>query len=337
MTRFLWAGGIAILFAGIVYAAFQLSPWPGALLLRYMLNAQDARLSRAMEKHVPPGVAVQHNLQYEPHDSDALLDVYYPTSIEGTDKELTTVVWVHGGGWISGSKETVAPYARILAAKGYTVISVGYSIAPGKTYPVPVRQVNAALGYLVKNARKFHIDPSRFVLAGDSAGAQIAAQVANIVSVPDYAATTGIKPALERSQLRAVMLFCGAYDLSLVHMNGPFRFFLKSVLWSYTGVRDYAGDPRFAPASVVHYVTSDFPPAFISAGNADPLLPQSVELVKALTAKHVPVDSLFFPENYKPPLQHEHQFDLDNDAGKLVLSRALEFLARLQTSILPAK
>jgi acetyl esterase len=330
MTRvLLWTGGIFIALFVATYAAFQLSPWPGAMFLRYVLDLGDARMSQALEKHVPPGVAVQRDLSYEPGDDDALLDVYYPAKIEGTAQRLTTVVWVHGGAWVSGSKTAFEPYMRILAAKGYTVVSVGYSLAPEKTYPVPVRQVNAALGYLTRNADKLHIDPSRLVLSGDSAGAQIAAQVANIISAPDYAATMGITPSIERSQLRGVMLFCGAYDLSLADMNGPYRWFLKTVLWSYTGEKNYATDPRFAPASVVRYVTSDFPPAFISDGNADPLLPQSVEMVRVLTAKGVPVDSLFFPSYYTPALPHEHQFDLDNAAGMLVLTRAEAFLAGL--------
>ncbi|RCS23016.1 alpha/beta hydrolase [Phyllobacterium salinisoli] len=330
MRFLLWASGVAIVLVTVAYAAFQLSPWPGALLIRYAFDMGSAKISRALDKHVPPGIAAQRNLSYDPADSDALLDVYYPAKIEGTAEALTTVVWVHGGGWVSGSKDMLGQYARILAARGYTVVAVGYSIAPGKTYPVPVRQVNRALGYLAKNAGKLHIDPSRFVLAGDSAGSQIAAQVANIISVPDYAAIMDIAPAIARPQLRGVILFCGAYDLSLIKMDGAFRGFLKTVLWSYTGVQDYTTNPRFASASVVHYVTADFPPAFISAGNGDPLLPQSVEFARVLTAKGVSVDSLFFPASHKPELPHEYQFDLDDAAGEQALARSLEFLSHLQ-------
>lgn len=326
----LWAGAVALALVVAVYAAFQLSPWPGALLIRYEFDKGGARLSHALEKHVPADVAAQRNLRYDPADSNALLDVYYPAAVENTAQALMTVVWVHGGGWVSGSKDLVAQYARILAAKGYTVVAVGYSIAPGSLYPVPVKQVNAALGYLAKNAGKLHIDPSRFVLAGDSAGSQIAAQLANIISAPGYAATMGIAPAIERRQLSGVILFCGAYDLSLVNLDGPFHNLLKTMLWSYTGVKDYATNPRFGPASVVRYVTAAFPPAFISAGNGDPLLPQSAEFAKVLAAKGVPVDSLFFPADRKPALPHEYQFDLDNDAGELALTRSVAFLASLQ-------
>jgi acetyl esterase/lipase len=287
------------------------------------------RRSRALRGYVPPGVAIRRDLQYNPAEADARLDIYYPAALDGTTIAMTTIVWIHGGGWISGSKTQLAEYASILASKGYIVAAVGYSLAPGRTYPTPLRQVNAAFGYLVENAYQLHIEPSRFVLAGDSAGAQIAAQFANIVSVPSYAKAVEVAPLLQRQQLRSVILFCGAYDLSLAGRDGRFDNFLKTALWSYTGERNFAADPRFAEASVIHYVTSAFPPAFISAGNADPLLAQSVAFAEALTAKSVPVESLFFPQDYTPALSHEYQFDLDTEAGRLALSRMVGFVSRL--------
>ncbi len=120
---------------------------------------------------------------------DAYLDVFFPSEIESLET-LPTIVWVHGGGWVSGSKDQIANYLRILAGKGFTVVGVGYSIAPGKTYPPPIRQVNAALTYLTRNAEQLHVDPKSLVLAGDSGGAHIASQLANALSVP--AALNGV-------------------------------------------------------------------------------------------------------------------------------------------------
>jgi acetyl esterase/lipase len=80
---------------------------------------------------------------------------------------------------------------------------------------------------------------------------------------------------------------------------------------------------------VIDHVTPDFPPAFISAGNADPLLPQSVEFAHALSAQGVPVVSLFFEKAHKPPLGHEYQFDLDGADGKAALDRSERFLKHL--------
>jgi len=156
-------------------------------------------------------LSAQLNERYDPADPDALLDVFYPSAI--ADKPLPTIVWVHGGGWVSGSKDDIANYGKVLAGKGYTVVGVDYSLAPGKTFPTPIRQVNAALGYLVSNAERLRIDPDHIVLAGDSGGAHIAAVTANAIAVPSYAAMLGIVPAVERRQLTALLLYCGAYTI----------------------------------------------------------------------------------------------------------------------------
>ena len=166
------------------------------------------------------------------------------------------------------------------------------------------------------------------MLAGDSAGAQIAAQITNIVSVPAYAEAIGVAPAIGREQIKGVILHGGAFDVSLVGMDGVVGWLLRSVLWAYSGTRNFLDDRAFARGSVTRFVTPAFPPGFISAGNADPLLPQSRAMVAALKARGVPVDTLFFPDDREPALPHEYQFNLDTEAGVQALSRSLAFLRR---------
>jgi len=297
------------------------------LVIRRGFDKGAAEASQALEKHVPAGVSELRNETYDASDPDGHLDVFFPSDVKNSDRTLMTVVWIHGGAWISGTKDQIANYAKVLAGNGYTVVGVDYSVAPGKTYPTPVRQVNTALGYLVKNAQRLHVDSSRFVLAGDSGGAHIAAQVVNVISVPSYASALGITPSLQRSQLRGMVLFCGPYDVGKVKLDGSFGGFLRTVLWSYSGTKDFMTNPQFATASVVNYVTGEFPPSFISAGNADPLEPQSRELAEALASHGVLVDTLFFPKDYAPPLAHEYQFNLDVTAGRGALNRMLAFLS----------
>ena len=318
----------------LAYTAYQTSPWPGALLIRWVFEKEAHSTAIALEKHLPTGISAQANLHYDPADKDAYLDVFYPSELETSDKALPTVVWIHGGGWLSGSKADIANYAKILAGKNFTVVGVDYSIAPGATYPTPIKQVNTALGYLERNAKRLHIDSSQFILAGDSGGAHIAAQVANSITVPTYAKALGIMPLIKRSQLNSLILFCGAYDVGRIHgaydvgrihLDGPFGSFLRTVLWSYSGNKNFIADPNFTTASVINYVTPEFPPAFISAGNADPLLPQSHAFAEVLASRKVQVDSLFFPHDYKPKLPHEYQFNLDTEAGQLAFKRLISF------------
>jgi acetyl esterase/lipase len=152
--------------------------------------------------------------------------------------------------------------------------------------------------------------------------------MATIVSAPAYASTMSVPPPLERDQLDGVILYCGAYDVGLVNLEGAFGTFLETVLWSYTGTKAFQNDPAVATISVVHHVTSAFPPAFISSGNADPLTPQSRALANVLTRLGVQVDTLFFEDSYQPPLPHEYQFNLDTEAGQLALARSVVFLSK---------
>lgn len=317
----------AVVLAGAGYAAAQLSPWPGALVIRFLMDRGGVAAAQALEKHVPAGVTGRIGEAYQAGDESARFDVFHPLVEEGKVVPLPAVVWVHGGAWLSGDKQQVANYLRIIAAKGYVTIGVNYGLAPAKGYPEPVRQVNAALAYLVKNAARLNIDPDRIFLAGDSAGAQVAAQTAAMVISPAYASAVGIEPGLEPSRLRGVILFCGAFDASLLNLEGAFGWFLRTVLWSYFGTRDFLSDPRLAQFSVARHITQRYPPVFIAAGNADPLTPQSVAFAERAAGLGVPVDKLFFPKDYEPRLGHEFQFNLDVEAGKLALERALAFLA----------
>jgi len=306
--------------------AFKVSPWPSALLIRRALEKDALAMSQALEKHVPPALSAQLDEHYDPADPDALLDVFYPSAI--TDKPLPTIVWVHGGGWVSGSKQEIANYGKVLAGRGYTVVGVDYSLAPGKTFPTPIRQVNTALGYLVSNAERLRIDPDHLVLAGDSSGAHIAAVTANAIAVPSYAKMLGIAPAVERRQIAALLLYCGSYTSDGVDLDGPLGSVLRTVLWSFSGTKDFKNDPGFAAAWVLKHVTAEFPPAFISAGNGDPMLPQSIALADTLASRGVRVERLFFGPDQQPVLPHEYQFNLDNRGGRLALDRSLAFLAR---------
>jgi acetyl esterase/lipase len=317
---------VPLVLAALVHASFQVSPWPGALLVRAVFGIGDARTVAALQKHVPAGITAHIDAVYDPNDPNGRLDVYHPQ--EGT-APLTTVVWIHGGGWVSGDKAHVGPYARVLAARGFTVVSVQYSVAPEARYPTPVRQTMMALAYLTARAAAYRIDPDRIVLAGDSAGAQIAAQTAAIISAPDYARAVDITPGIERRQIIGTLLFCGGYDTEAARGDGVGGWFVHTVLWAYSGRKDFMSDPVFRRMDVTEHLTAAFPPAFISVGNGDPLAPQSVALANRLQGLGVRVDRLFFPADHRPSLPHEYQFNLDNAEGRMALERAVAFLKAL--------
>jgi acetyl esterase len=310
------------------YAWYTLSPWPRVLIIRHFFDQDAAKRNAALTRYVPPGIGALYDRSYGT-GNDEYMDVFFPLDSVAGGQELPAVVWLHGGAFIAGKKSDVGEYLQILAARGFVTVALDYSLAPGAKYPTPVMQANQALAFIEANAKTFHIDPRRIVLAGDSAGAQIAAQVAEVVSSPTYAESMNVKPGFARTRLRGVILFCGVYDASQVNPNGKFGQFLSTVTWSYFGVKNVEKDSRLDQFSILGYLTPEFPPAFISAGNADPLEPQSRRMAAAIAAKGVPVDKFFFAKQYQPGLPHEYQFYLDLAAARRALNRIGLFVAQV--------
>lgn len=322
---------LVTLFMGII--AFQISPWPATLVIRYAFNSTAIKTNKALEPLVPASIKSTLNLQYDPNDDDAFLDVYTPAYEDTSDAEVfPTIVWIHGGGLISGSKEQVANYCKVLASNGYAVVAIDYTIAPEGRFPKPLFQTNKALSYLDKHAPRLQIDTSNMILAGDSGGAFIATQVANTIYNSDYAELTQVSPGIAPEQLKGLLLYCGIYDISNLSNKGAFGYFMQTVTWSYFGKKDISEDAYAKTASVMQYINKTFPPSFISAGNDDPLLPQSRQLATKLSREPIAIDTLFFPDHREPALAHEYQFNLNTEAGQLALERSLLFLEKITKS-----
>lgn len=317
--------GLLAFAAGVAVAWFA-SPWPRVAIIRFFFDRGGVATERALARHVPHGVAAVSGIAYRDGDSAARMDVFFPERVEHTTERLPTVVWVHGGGWVAGHRSDIANYTKILAAHGYTTVAVDYAVPPQAVYPAAVEEVNSALGYLVTHAAELHVDPDRLVLAGDSAGAQIAAQVAAILTNPDYARAIGIAPSIHASQLVATVLACGAYDMRRADRGGLFAKFFSAVFWAYSGRRDFRDDPRLALMSVAGHLTPAFPPTFLTAGNGDALAAQSTGMASRLESLGVPVDALVYAPDHQPRLPHEYQFSLDTAAGQAALQRIVEFL-----------
>lgn len=313
---------VALLAAGV--SAFHLSPRPGAWLIQQLFDHGAARTARALEKHVPAGVETLADRPSSPAWPGLRHDVHRPAAPR--PGALPAIVWIHGGGWLSGRKEDVANYLRVIAARGFVAVAVDYTLAPDAVHPTQLRQVHDTLVQLLGQAAELGIDPAHVVLAGDSAGAQIAAQLAAALTDPAYAAKLGLSTPLPPTAVRGVALFCGPYDLRLFDYDGRLGPVLRTAIRAFTGHPGLDDNPAIDLASVLHHVSARFPPAFITVGNADPLLRHSQLLDERLRALGVPVDALYFPPDRSPALGHEYQFNLDDPAGTEALERLLSFM-----------
>lgn len=306
-------------------AAFLLTPWPAALLIRAVFARGAQQLVRQMRPYAP-AVSEHRGLAYL--GGTRRLDLFLPPGHSArTGGKLPVILWVHGGAWISGSRHDVAPYLRMLAARGYAAVGLDYSVAPGSRYPQALLEVDAAASFLQEAAPRYGLDMEQVVLAGDSAGAQLAAQFAAAVTSPGYAADLGLSPALFPEQLRAAVLHCGVYDLQAMgRLTGVLGWGFRTALWAYTGKRRFSGSAAAEQMSVLSHASPAFPPTYISGGNGDGLTrQQSMPFADRLQDLGVPVTRQFWPE-LSPTLPHEAQFQFSRPEARSALDETDAFL-----------
>lgn len=204
------------------------------------------------------------------YDAAQTLDFYRPKS--SGDTTLPLVVYIHGGGWKSGSKRNALithTYGPFFLQHNIAVASIDYRIHTPHAYPDQNKDVSCALNYLYSQASTLKIDPNKTIIFGDSAGGQLAAFAA---LHPPYGSDSYTKPV-------GVIDFYGVSDFSTLVNRRP-RPDLNA--------RHYLG-PHYnddaAQASPITHVTASSPHFLIIHGTKDGIVPiaQSKELYEQLT------------------------------------------------------
>ncbi|MBI4788346.1 MAG: alpha/beta hydrolase [Chloroflexi bacterium] len=210
------------------------------------------------------------------------MDIYPPKSLNG--KPAPVVVYVHGGGWRSGDKDSGAGIRDLpeLARRGYLVASINYRLAPEHKWPAQIQDVKCAIRYLRANAATYNLDPNRIGAIGGSAGGHLVA----MLGVTDKSAGFDVGEYLDQSsRVQAVVDLFGPSDLTASGFIQSQAKLGKEV-FGVTSPRD----PILAQASPVTYITKDDPPFLILQGDQDTTVPpaQSQELYDRLQAAGVP-------------------------------------------------
>lgn len=129
-------------------------------------------LSGALLVNAQTAPRVEHDIAYsDPRNERQLLDVYAPAK----GSNLPVVVWVHGGGWMRGSKSEVDRKPSAFVEKGFVFVPMNYRFVPAVPMGEIIRDVAKATGWVHKNIKRYGGDPNRLFLMGHSAGAQLAA------------------------------------------------------------------------------------------------------------------------------------------------------------------
>ena len=198
-----------------------------------------------------PDVEVVRDLSYGPNGVLNTLDVYRRRDHTG---QAPTLIHVHGGSWMHGSKERQAkPLTWHLAQEGWVVVSINYRLSPKATFPDHLDDVKAAVAWVREHADELGADPDFLVLTGGSAGGHLAALAALDPElgvqgcVPHY----GIYDFLDRHGAR------GRHSLE--------GFFAKTVMKCSPTECPEAWDA----ASPIAQVGPDAPPFFVLHGTFD--------------------------------------------------------------------
>jgi acetyl esterase len=272
-----------------------------------------SRVARFHPQAKPARHAVEHLRDVRYHGGtmrEHLLDVYRPASSTSSRHGRTGPPWpivfyVHGGGFRILSKDTHWVMGLAFARRGFVVFNVSYRLAPKHPFPSALEDVSRAFTWAMKNAAQFGADPSRVVLAGESAGANLVASLAITLAYEREepfareAFATGVIP-------KAVVPACGVFQVSDMarlrrRKPGMSPFIadrLAEVEAAYlsgatTSSRELAdpllllerGDKPARPLA----------PFFLPVGTRDPLLPDTRRMATALRNLGAVAKDAYYP------------------------------------------
>ena len=148
------------------------------ILLTSVLIAFTVVVAHAQEKSTTPVLLsiadrywMQPDVVYGSANNTPLkLDIWYPRD---NANPTTTVVFIHGGGWIFGSKEGAVYQLLPYLERGWRVVNVEYRMASNSLAPGAVEDTRCALRWIVRNAKQWNFDTSKIILTGQSAGGHL--------------------------------------------------------------------------------------------------------------------------------------------------------------------
>jgi acetyl esterase/lipase len=214
------------------------------------------------------------------------LDLYVPRG----KPRAPLIIWVHGGAWRSGSKKDM-PLGK-LVEEGHAVASVDYRLSTQAKFPAQIHDIKAAIRFMRGHANEWRVPAKKIVIAGDSAGAHLAALVGVSNGHPELEGDIG-NERKQSSDVQGIISFYGGANLTTI---------LKQSTPHGLSVRVPAlelllgGQPDDVPAlarlaSPVFHVDRNDPPLLLLHGDQDPQMPvnQSLELHGAYEKARAPV------------------------------------------------
>ncbi|MBS0482269.1 MAG: alpha/beta hydrolase fold domain-containing protein [Proteobacteria bacterium] len=244
-------------------------------LWRYALATQGVAILDRFDRLVGGTVGTRLALSggsYGPLPAQRV-DIVVPASPAGP---RPVIVFVHGGGWDSGSPAEYHFLGRAFARAGYVVVLPGYRLTPDGAWPHMLQDTASAVGWVHDHVASYGGDPDRVFLMGQSAGAY------NVVMV-----------ALERQWLGRAGVADG-FVKGVVGLSGPYDFL------PLTTPSAQAAFGQVRPAAItqpVSFARGDAPPMLLLTGDRDETVKprNTASLAAALSAAGGQVETVTVP------------------------------------------
>jgi acetyl esterase/lipase len=303
-----WPGWVAL--------ALLLGNW----VLLWRCQAQAHRAADAVERGLQDGLGAGYRTDILPEISDRFVDgidwrsLVIPLPVRHAHVERTrnvtfteaggrrlqldvyrhrdhpaacpTLLQVHGGGWVLGSKnEQGVPLMVHLASHGWVCVSADYRLSPRATFPDPLIDLKQALRWIQEEGPAYGVDPEFVVVTGGSAGGHLAALVALTANEPAY------QPGFEHvdTSVRACVAFYGVYDFTDRHGVWPHGGLAKLLRQRVMKAALEEAREAYEQASPMSRVGAHAPPFFVIHGDRDTMVPvEEARRFSALMREAIP-------------------------------------------------
>jgi acetyl esterase len=209
--------------------------------------------------------------------------LYWPPE---TGTAPPVVMFFHGGGWVVGDLDSYDGEARNHAVGADAlIVSIDYRLAPEHPYPAAVDDVWAATQWVATHGEELGADPKRLAVAGDSAGGNLAAVIAQV------ARDSGGPPIA----FQLLWYPATTWDTSLVSFteNADAPILAIDAVAELSRWYAHGTDLRNPPSTLVPARAEDLaglPPAYIAVAGHDPLRDDGLRYGELLAAAGVPVE-----------------------------------------------
>ena len=263
----------------------------------------------------PRDMQLVKNVAYGPHPRHRL-DVWRTSR---TPLHAPVVLFIHGGSWTMGDKrEQGRPMLHEFVRRGWIAVVPNYRLAPRHPWPAQIEDVTRALGWVKKNGASLGADPDRVVIAGGSAGGQLAALAA--LSAKDATWRPPDVADVTEWSVRGAMSFYGVLETTgdEAHWRGLGKGLRTLLERRIVQVSFADNEPLYRAMSPLERISADAPPFFVVQGSNDTLVDVQVARDFVERFRRVAAAPLYYVE--LPFTQHA--FDISASPRTSATTRA---------------